>query len=336
MRRFRLAVTASIALAVVVGIGVSRRRAEAEAAPSAPLASHQTGSARSRAPLLRGAPAREGLDSAVAPPAELPRSLQGTEVDGSLDAGPDGHLRVAPGILLLFDYFFSASGEEAEAVIVARITAHARAHLGEPALGEALALLDHYLAYRAAAGGLRPEATATIAERLQAIHELRRAHFGEAANALFGDDERAGAVAVEKSRVLQNPELSPEEKEDGLAAAEEGLSAADRRAREEVGAVLQRTADEATLRAAGADAAEIRQFRSGTLGVAAADRLEALDRERAAWKARVEAFRAERELRCAEQVNRTACETSLLAAGFDAHEQIRVRAILGMEAAAPE
>jgi lipase chaperone LimK len=335
VRAVRLSVVASIALGLVVAVGVARSHAEGDA-PAAPAGAAGTGALAAPVRGPGGQAKAEPAGPAPEAPAPMPGSLSGTEVDGALDVGPGGHLVVGPQVITLFDYFFSASGEESDAVIAGRIAAFARGHLGEPAVGEALALLDHYLAYREAARGLRADATATTADRLAAVGKLRREHFGEAAGALFGDEERAAAVAVEKSRIVQDPGLSPEEREDQLAAAEEKLPAAARRAREEATSVSQLRADEQALRTAGADSAEIRQFRAGTLGPEAADRLEALDRDRAAWKARVEAFRVERDGRCAGVADPGACESGLLAGAFDAREQIRVRAILGVRGAEPQ
>lgn len=327
MRSARVALLAFVTIGLVVAVGVLRSGARADAQPASP------GQPRATSPVTASRAIHAPAKRVIAAPEllllpELPASLQGTDVDGSLDVDSEGHLIAGPGVMVLFDYYFSATGEESEATIRARIAAYARAHLDQPALGEALGLLDRYMAYRHGAAALRPEATATVEARLRAIHDLRREHFGEAAGALFGDDERAAAVAVAKSHVLLDATLSAEEREDGLAAAEEALPEADRKARAQSGAVLQRSADEQALRAAGADEAEIQRFRSGTLGPAAAERLGALDRQRAAWKARVEAFRAERDVRCPTQADPRACETALLEAAFDTRERLRVGAIV--------
>src|SRR5262249_44145549 len=103
-----------------------------------------------------------------------------------------------------------------------------------------------------------------------------------------------------------------------------------RKARAEATSVLQLREDEETLRQQGADEAEVHRFREGTLGADAADRLDQLDRDRAAWEGRVEGFRGERGARCGDGAGRAACETELLQASFDAREQLRVRVILGL------
>jgi lipase chaperone LimK len=52
--------------------------------------------------------------------------------------------------------------------------------------------------------------------------------------------------------------------------------------------------DEEGLRARGASAAEVRSLRERLVGVAAADRLDALDRRRDAWQQRVDDYRTAR------------------------------------------
>ncbi len=116
-------------------------------------ASAGPGSGRGAGPGLgRGAESREdesaGEGEGTRAPAARPRSLEGTEVDGAFETDAAGHLVVGPRVMALFDYFFSATGEESEDVIGERIAALAAERLSEPALGEALALLDRYEAYR--------------------------------------------------------------------------------------------------------------------------------------------------------------------------------------------
>lgn len=254
------------------------------------------------------------------------RALSGTEVDDRLRVTADGHLVVSSEVIALFDYFLLASGEESDEVIFERIAAHLREHLREPALGEALGLLDQYWAYRKEGRTVRIRSDATADERFRAVVELRRQHFGSEADALFGDDERAARAAIEKSRIASDPALSPEEKEDLLAAVEpQGSKAARSRATQ----VRDLRADEAALRADGAGDDVISRYRENKLGPEAAERLSALDAQRAAFKTRVEEFRAEAARCCGKSAEPEVCEKDVLARSFDERERIRVRAILG-------
>lgn len=323
-----------ILLAGVIGLVATGLLEVARPTAAAPVTSATSAAharpARAGSPSFKGDPAtataERGGDLAGKP---LPPSLEGTDVDGSLSVDAEGHLVVGPAVIALFDYFFSASGEEPDSVLRGRIAAYARGHLEEPALGEALDLLDRHAAYREAGRALPSMASASPRERLRAIHELRERHFGEDAEALFGDEERKAMAAIARRDAVTDERLSPEERADRLAEVDEGLPAAERAARAQTVIVAQFRADEAALRAAGADEAEVRRFRTGTLGEDATARLEALDRERAAWKERLDTFRREREQRC-HGAGDTACETALLQASFDAREQIRVRAVLSL------
>lgn len=331
MTRRRLFVVALGALALALALGLFRSRSGAAHAQSG---ADGRGVAQAESRPSRPAPPRagEGRGSAAqVVPGELPASLAGTEVDGALEAGPDGHLSVGPRVIALFDHFLSATGEEDEAMIRARIEAHARAHLTEPALGEALDLLDAYMGYRAAGRKLALPADATAAERLAAVRELRREHFGEDAQALFGEDERAAEVAIAKSEIVNDPSLSPEEREDRLAGADRLLPAQARDAQAKATSVMDLRSDEAALREDGADEDVIRRYRESKLGAGAADRLGALDRDRATFKARIEAFRRERDQRCGALSDPSSCERDLLERSFDERERIRVRVIVGMQ-----
>lgn len=334
MARARLPAAAAGALALVLACGLIYSRSgsaqpsgreDARSAAPAPLPPRKAPARPARA-----APRPETASAEAAAPGELPASLSGTEVDGGLDVGPDGHLILGPRALALFDYFLSASGEESDAAIRARIEAYARAHLDEPALGEALDLLDRYLAYREAGHTLRIPDGAGAAERLSAVRELRRKHFGDDADALFGDEERAAEAAIAKSEILKDPAVPPEDREDLLAAADARLPASAREARAKATSVLDLRADEDALRADGAGEDVIRRYRESKFGPDAAERLQALDRRRADFRARVDAFREERDRQCAGAADPAGCEASLMEKSFDERERIRVRTLLSM------
>ena len=59
---------------------------------------------------------------------DLPRSLQGTKVDGEIIIDANKQLVVTEGLRRLFDYFLSALGEEDEATIIQRVESYIRNH----------------------------------------------------------------------------------------------------------------------------------------------------------------------------------------------------------------
>ncbi len=313
--------------------------------------------ARARvAPSLPGAarvdPGREANEagsaalesSRVAVPAELPGSLQGTDVPGGFRVGPDGHLQPTPDALALFDYYLAASGEEPPAMLRARIVDAIDARLEGVAAAEAVALLDDYLALREelralAAGGEPPH---DLERRLQWIRELRRAHFGaETADALFGPQERMLAVDLERRRIHLDDSLDEATRAARLAALEADLPENVRAARARSRAPTRTQEQVEALREAGASEAEVFAVRAEQFGPEAAERLAELDAQQAAWNARLEAFRDERAAIEANAAGLSDAEIeteveALLETHFDGDELRRVRAIEGLSPALPE
>jgi len=279
---------------------------------------------------------KEAAETTEAP---LPASLRDTDVDGNLRVDEDGNLIVAPDVLKFFDYFFSATGEESPEAIKARIVAAIRKRLpDERAQKQAIALLDKYIAYREGSRSLRPDGD-DLASRLDVVKRLRREHFGEGdAEKLFGEQEQADAVAIGQKKVLDDKSLSVEERDKRLAELEKQLPESVRAARE---ASMRPTYDreaEASMRAEGASDDEIRRFREERWGEEAAGRLADLDKQRAEWNKRLEAFRqkrAELEASISDPARRDAAVQKLLEESFTPQEQIRVSALDKMNAESP-
>jgi lipase chaperone LimK len=228
----------------------------------------------------------------------LPESLRGTEPGGGLFADASGRFVPSREALALFDYYFSASGEEPDDVIRARILAEIRARLPGSAVAGAKAFFAAYLAYRDAAERLfaTEPASEDLERRFQRIREIRREAFGAGVAAdLFGEEERVTEIDLARRRVARDETLSREERERRIAALDAELPASERAARAEVRQAVDLRAAVAELRAAGASDAEIHAERERRVGPEAAARLAALDAQRADWAARVDAWRAERD-----------------------------------------
>ncbi|XXX81775.1 lipase secretion chaperone [Sorangium sp. So ce134] len=342
-RRGRNVLLAATALAALLGAGrLAFREPPRSAAPAARTSglAARTFPARAR-PALSTAPAparvRPALSTApaaaAAPRQAAPPSLRGTDVDGAVLVDANGDLIVGPELLALFDYFLSATGEEPAAAIKARIAAAIRERAAGRAAEQAIALLDRYLGYREAAGAARAAQAAEPEERLAALREIRREHFGdEVAARLFGDEEREGEAAIEASRILADATLSPEERDARLAEVEAALPERLREAREAAVRPLVQQAEEQALRAAGASDEELHAHRVATVGPEAADRLSELDRQRSDWRRRLDEFEGARAAIAAGEADpeaRRAAEEALLARAFTPEERLRVRAILG-------
>jgi lipase chaperone LimK len=308
-------------------------------APTPARAPAPPGIAPAPAPAAADAPRRT---AAVAPEADprvpaasrgpLPASLAGTDPDGSLERDAAGRFRPTPDTRRLFEYYLSASGEEPLDVIRGRILLRAAAELPPAAAAEAAALLDDYLALRAALqaqneAGLAPD---TLERRLQWSRELRREYLGAAAaDALFGEDERVTALELERRDVLADPALGEEEREARLEAIEARMPERVRAARERATAPSRARGEVEDLRAAGAGDDQVFAARERRLGAAAALRLAELDRQRAEWRARLAAYADARDALALEvpPEERERAIEALRASRFAPEEVARVQAL---------
>lgn len=262
-----------------------------------------------------------------------PDSLRGTQVDGGLAVDAAGRFVPTTDAIALFDYFFSARGEESDAAIVRRIRREIEARLPASAVADALAFLDLYLGYRERARVLAamPE-TADLAARLARLHALRAEVFGAAlAATLFAQDEQRVAAALERRRILADPALDDAERVRRLEAVEAALPEEMRAAQAEAEAPLALWYEEARLRASGGDDAAVHALRESRFGPEAAARLAELDAQRAVWDARLRDYRVARDALTADTAlaagAKTAALAALLAERFDANERVRVEAL---------
>lgn len=227
----------------------------------------------------------------------LPQSLEDTAIDGWLGVDDGGQLVITPGARWFFEYFLSATGEESSAQVRARIIAALRERLPPAAMSDAIALLDRYLAYRERTRELVESGSAAepLPTRLDQLHALRVELFGENdAAALFGEEETVQRLDLERKEVMADASLTPDERARQLADLDQRLPESVRASRAQSLEVLQATQEEAALREAGGSADEIHALRAQRFGAEAADRLAALDAERAEWDQRVAAYRAAR------------------------------------------
>jgi lipase chaperone LimK len=300
--------------------------ATSAAAPAAP----RPGSGAPAAAAVAAAPAPFAPAAPAAQAAALPRSLEGTDADGAVTADAAGHLVVDLELRRLFDHFLSATGEEPLAAIRARILAALRARLPEPAVAEAAAILDQYLAYRDAARQLALPTDPRAG--LAAVHELRARLFApDVARAFFADEETAILAALDRRDVALDPALSPAERDRRIAEIDARLPAAVREARAAATAPIDELDRERAMRAAGATDQQIAQARTAAVGSDAAARLAELDRAHAAWDARLAKFRAARAALLADpqldDAERSHRIEQLLATSFSPPERIRVEAL---------
>lgn len=299
----------------------------------------------------RESAAQENPDAAGAatPPASfstgleaLPASLRGTEVDGEFEVDAAGHLKITGGIRHVFDYFLSTIGEERIETILARLRAYIRHQLKDPAATEAEQLLDKYIAYKQAleaipqAGGSAGFELQALRQQLQRVQALRQQYFTpEMITAFFGDEELYDRYTLDRQEILQDKNLSAVQRAQRLAALDAQLPPS---LREAIGTITKAQSLEALTadwKQRGGSAAELRQIREKLVGAEAADRLEALDAENAAWDQRMTAWYAERAAilgnkNLSEQDRQRQLEQAR-AARFDDTERMRVESLERMK-----
>lgn len=264
--------------------------------------------------------------------APRPASLRGTDVDGGLVVDAEGHFVVTRDAIEMFDYFFIASGEESHESIVGRIRAEIERRLPPEERAAAFALLDRYLAYRERVATLAQDGSPrSLADTFDRVVELRRDIFGDDADLLFGGEEARVRVSLAQREIARDPSLTDAERVALIEALYAELPEEQRLARARAVAPARLRASEAALREEGAGDAEIRAHRADLFGEEAADRLAALDRERAAWDARLEEYRRARDGVLADPSlgpnQRTAAIKALREANFEGPERLRVEAL---------
>jgi len=277
-------------------------------------------------------------------PRSRPRSLRGTRTDGGLVTDADGHFVPTIDARRLFDYFLTATGEIPADAIHTRIQQEIERRLQPGAAAEAVALLDRYLVYRER---VRALAQADVPDdgdldaRLATLMALRREVLGpDAAEAFFADEEDDARRLLQARRIDGDPSLTAEERatriEDIFRASEAALPVDVREARAAARLATTLRGAESEIRARGGDDAEIAAARERIAGPAAAARLADLDRQRAAWQARVDAFRAARDrLERDTADNRATAVGRLLDESFTPAERRRVEALDRIAAEAP-
>lgn len=268
-------------------------------------------------------------------------SLRETEVDGVLEVDRHGHLVISEQLRYLFDYFFTAVGEVSFGEAAERIRLYLASQLQEPALGEALTLLQNYIDYKTALVDLeqRFPVVADIAglrAREDEVQRLRARLFSPQAHAaFFASEEIYNQFTLERLAILQDPNLTDEDKAVMIEQLRQGLP-------EDVQDLLipqiHQTLTEQTeqLLEQGADEQDIRQLRLSMVGPEATERLESLDQERYEWDQRLTQFDAERQSLLSDaslaEEDRHAAVAALLAERFSRHEQVRVASLLDMDA----
>lgn len=250
-------------------------------------------------------------------------------MDGELAFHDDGRLRIDLGLRRLFDYALSLQGEFSLAEI-RQLLHHWVESRHDGAVADAvLAQFERYLALKQDEAQLA--GISDLDERLAALMDLREQHFGADADALFGDDEAYAIHTLQRLALLRDRTLSADQRAAALAELDARRPEAERVAeRDSLSAVIA-AEHERQLAEHTVSPEQAQEERAALWGEEAAERLAALDAERAAWDARLADYAAARQRVLGDPRLSAAARESALAAlrqrGFSEAEQRRIASL---------
>lgn len=302
------------------------------------------------APAVQALPAPAALPAAATAPAttsaeflrwaqrgaalgELPRSLQGTAVDGGVDLDAQRKLVIGESLRRLFDYFLATAGEETLEQIRARIAFYLQQQLPLDAAMQGWAILGQYLAYKDALADLpgHDGSYDGMLASLREQRELRDTLLGPTlSSAFFQAEDEYADFALQHVTHLRDPELSAEEKERLTQELLATLPEDSRREIEATGAPVRVEQQVEMLRQQGASEADVWQLREQQFGSAAAGRLAQLDQTRAEWEQRYGEYRQQLqqiETSALADTERQEAVARLRAITFSEQEMKRVEAL---------
>ena len=257
----------------------------------------------------------------------LPRSLQGTEVDGEIIIDENKQLVVTVGLRRLFDYFLSALGEEDEAVIYARVESYIRSHTPEPAASQAMKIFDQYIAYLKAIpaiekryGNLQLQATKNggldlnvVAQQRQDVAKLRQQHFDKATiTAFFGAEDAYDDYSIAMVKINQDKQMSDAQKEaakqDYISRMPDNATKANSAQQANLEELISRTEQ---MQAKGATAEELYNMRRELVGAPAAARLAQVDQQDAHFDQRFKQYQAQKQQLLSQNADKAQAQTQI-------------------------
>jgi lipase chaperone LimK len=294
---------------------------------------------------LQGLPAatpRAAEPAVDAPPADVKplaaTSLAGTTPDGAATAAADQSLVLDPALIRLFDYWLTTVGERPPLAIRSDVEHDLDGRLGPRASGQAKKLFARYVDFKTALKAQRPakptgRSVDILREGLRTMLALRATYFTEAdSQALFGPQDAEASAALARMAIEQDPSLDDAQRRARLAALDARLPASVRAEREAPLAVVHLEEAAQQLRAQGGSEDDVYRMRAAATSPQAANRLADLDRDEAAWKARIATYQAQRGAVLAtpaSEAERAAAMSALRDRLFTPEEQRRLAAYEG-------
>jgi len=291
---------------------------------------------------LQGLPATTPAAIAPAPAGEVrppvATSLAGTTPDGAATATADDALVLDPALIRLYDYYLTTVGERPLSAIQAQVEHDLDGRLAPHAARQAKDLYARYVQFKTALKDQRPakpvgRSVDILREGLRRMLALRASYFSEAeAQALFGPQDAEAAAALARMAIEQDPALDAQQRRDRLAALDARLPASVRAEREAPLAVVRLEEAARQIRAQGGSEDDVYRMRAAATSPEAANRLADVDREEAAWKARIATYLVQRDALLSApggDAARQAAQSDLRNRLFTPEEQRRLAAYEG-------
>lgn len=240
----------------------------------------------------------------------LPRSFVNTQIDGQFKINKDGELLITEDIIQIFDYFFTALGDESEEQVIARIQAYIHNQLQEPARFQALKLLESVVATKKELAQLDEQvfisnleneqtddfSVQALRQKKNQIHNIRLKHLPlEAVDTFYGDEYIYDNYSLKRMELMRDSNLNPLDKSQKLAQLKQQLP---EKMRESINKSHQITELETLtqqLKEQGGSAEEIKQLHINLIGEQAANRLAKVEQQQKQWQTRVDNWLTVRE-----------------------------------------
>lgn len=234
--------------------------------------------------------------------ANRPLYLADTDLPAQYNVDADGNLVVDGNVKDLLDYFLLTIGDLPFDEIYDLIAGNMIASLQEPALSQALAVLDKYFAYIDAydqwessfdKSYVMENDPAGMRDRLAELENLRRQYLGDDTyDAFFAELDQTNNAYLEAQLALQQPGLSDQQRTVIIDQLKAALPEPVRQAQEAAMTQVNLANHTEILRKQGATDAQIYQARVDMVGEDAAKRLAQVDEEKRQWQSKREQYKA--------------------------------------------
>lgn len=228
-------------------------------------------------------------------------SLKGTDIDGAYPVDGQGKLILSDDIKHRFEYFLSLMGEFPQEDVLELVREDIKINLKEPALSEAMALFENYIDYKLTLVELEQQLQAPadyemndielMRAQLDKLRNLRKEHLGdEVSDAFYGFDDVYDDYMLNRIEIINNRQLTEEEKQQQLTGLQEQLPPGLQTMRDETARISNAFEAVEQMKQDGASSEEVFQYNSQQFGQQAAFRLQELESQRTAWRERIDDY----------------------------------------------